>query len=518
MTIRRGGEGGLGSGIIAGGRLYYPVVDEEDGITIQDFRFEPGDPIRYGAAADGITNDYTAINTAISTGLTIKLGGVNRTYLCNSSLTLQAGQVMHSYGATLKTTANITILNHNDRSRCVGVKFLGSGKASGLTNQVGVAVTGNGSYVGPTRTRTSMCEFKDFGGSGYRAHQIVEDFDGQTFVDFVIESCNIGLNLDERAEYFSVSGGTIASCTTGLYLRGGNNKVSTVGINNNTNGVVIATGSNDAHGSLSNCTINHNTQAIKVEAITVHDFQFLGCSVYFGTILLQGCQGVRFEHCTFGSVTNIYEDGALDCIFDHCLFETLPTMTPNYNSNQSRVYYYDCVWPSSVGVATSSRSQGAVSEVKQTSSYPTISTGTTHSYGFPNVVYNTVGHNTAYTLHNLYDTTNKYWDFTVLKSPRGSFWVDIGVNLSICKLGGAFSHDLVEAYLYETVSGTRLATLQPGAEKTNGTDYWRIFSFFGQVPKMSGKIGIRIVNSTGGDIVVLNDGATSPSYGWAFGW
>lgn len=463
-------------------------------------------------------DDTAKILAAIATGKSIDLGGVENTYTINASLgTLASGQWLVGKGAKIVTSADAPVISHGDGSGVVGIVFQGSGKDSGKTSQVGVKLLGNGSYVGPTRSTTAFCRFIDMGGAGYQVGNVVENHQGNIAMGLIYESCNIGLDLGERGEYTQVIGGSATLCNTGVRVCGGNSNLGGMTICDNTIGLLIDAGSNDAHGQVTGCSINHNTYNVKANAINTTSFAINGGSVYAGTVWLNHCTGVRFVGTDFGTTT-IHEEGALDCYFQGCKFSDDPTIVPNYNGTQSDVYYLDCIWPLTLSATSSKRINGAYSEVKQVNPYPTIATATTHNYGFNSVVVNAISANTSYAVNNLYDTTNKCWDFNELTTPKGDFFATVAVNLTIGKLGGAFDDTTVDVYIYDTVDGVRLATLTKGPDINDAGSHFRIYSFMGRVPKANGKIGIRIRNDTGGDIVVANHTSSSPTYGWATGW
>lgn len=471
-----------------------------------------------GTATDGVTEAAAALRTVIASIKSIDAGGVENTYLVSTALgLLQAGQSVFGRGAKLTTDANITIVNHEDDSSIEGMVFVGSGKASAKTSQIGVSIDGNVSFVGPTRTRTVNCTFRDIGGAGYHVDDVVENHQGNLLLGGIFQSCNIGIDIAERGEYTQAIGGSVTLCNTGVRIIGGNSNLGGMTISDNGVGILVDAGGNDAHGQVWGFSCNHNTTAnIQVNATNFKSFAFSAGSIYAGTVHLNGCSDVRFNAVDFGdTVTLKASAGTRNTVAQACHFTALPTLNVNADSE---FLIIDPVLPGSTSVESSFRINGAVSRVSQTGPAPTIATATLHTYGFNLVDINAITANAAYSVAQLYDTTNKYWDFTVLKTPKASFFVEICANLTVAKLGGAFDDTTVDVYLIDHVYGDRLATFTKTIDMVDGSDHFRIYSFMGKVPKGSGKIGIRIRNDTGGNITVFNNTAAKPSYGQAGGW
>lgn len=479
---------------------------------LRDFPVSPED---FGGIGDGLTDDTAAVLAAHATGRTVDLGGIENVWKISTGIVQLPGQATIASGATLYTTANITLLTPADDSIYSGINFKGDGKDTGKTLQYGVNLEGNGSFVGPTRTRGANCSFLNFGGDGVHLGNIVENHQGNLLMGFTYQACNTGLNVGERGEYTQIQGGSATLCNTGVRVCGGNTNLGGMTISDNTIGVLLDAGDNDSHGHVTGCSINHNTWNVKANAITSKSFAFNGGSIYAGAIWLNHCEGVRFVGTDLASIV-IYEEGCQDCYFHVCNFRDDPTITPNYNGAPSEVFYMDCIWPQALPETTSKRINGAISIVQQTGAAPVIATGTTHDFVFPVVVFNALSSNTSYTLATLYSIASKYWDYTVLKTPRSDWFADIGVNLTIGNTAGAFDDTKVDVYLWDTAINERQATLVKGIDVTSGAAHYRVYSFFGRVRK--GKIGIRIVNNTGGNISVYSDTVGTPTNARASGF
>jgi hypothetical protein len=112
-----------------------------------------------------------------------------------------------------------------------------------------------------------------------------------------------GLYLNGRAEYTLINNCVFNANTVGVYLAGGNNIITGCNISNNTIGIQIATATNELHGLVSDCLINHNSSAGISASGTTLEHQFLGCSFYYSDIQVSNCDNFKFNNCTFSNDT-----------------------------------------------------------------------------------------------------------------------------------------------------------------------------------------------------------------------
>lgn len=141
------------------------------------------------------------------------------------------------------------------------------------------------------------CEFINFNGAGinlYRTHQLY----GKTFkiTDNQFNNCFIGLLSDVRSEYHSYVGNTFAYNRFGAFIEGGNNFGSNNQFNANGIGLVLSgtSADNDSHGTMGNCSFNHN-QSFSIYCIDINNgFTFAGCHIFQGNICLDNAKGFVF--------------------------------------------------------------------------------------------------------------------------------------------------------------------------------------------------------------------------------
>ena len=460
-------------------------------------------PQQYGAVGDGVTNDSAAIAAAIATGKEVYFGGANFVYLVNSGFTLNYGQAIHGFGATIKTTSAINVITMADNCRVTGLKFLGN---NGSTSQ-------NAIYIyGVSRTQVDGCQFKNFGGAGYHVQQIVGNHQGNTCFGNSFQGCNYGINIAERGEYTTITGCNVDTCTVGIRIIGGNTTVAGCVSSDCTTGLYIGRGSNDAHGSVTGCLINHSTQyAVKCDNPSVNDFRISDCEFYYGDIWMYRSTGMSFANCTFGSNPNFYFQGSIDTYFEACRFVTIPTINNDYLGEASKTHYIDTQQPSTSGQSPTDINGGFV----QVQLAANGSAGAGISIiPFDTLVYNSVTNHLNYTYQSFWDgSAGSYQlqNLQLLKSPNKTFDCDIIAELSIGGAGVTIDYSKISVYLYN-VSSNRVIFLTPEEvlNGTNGGTSWKRYTFAGRVSQ-SGPWRVVIDNQTGVTLTLWREqGAAVP--------
>ena len=263
----------------------------------------------FGATGDGTTNDRAAFVAAVATGRNVFVPP--GTYKISASFLLQADQTMFGLGNTsvLYTTANDRIVQMGTRSRVTGLKFLGSGKAAGLTFQTGVFLY---QYVGWS---IDNCYFEAFsgaaqqnGGGGICGGALAaSNSDGGRISNCYFYNNNGGLNLMQRSEYVTVTGCSFGSNTVAIGLGTGNVTVNNNVIHNNTTGIKSYTGTNDAHSIVSNNLINHNTYPLDIQNVAYSlSNSYSNNMIYYGAIKITNSNNIRFQGGTMDQMDSIH--------------------------------------------------------------------------------------------------------------------------------------------------------------------------------------------------------------------
>ena len=353
-----------------------------------------------GAIADGVTDNSPVFNAARDigenifvpkprSGLSYKLDNLN----------LLAKQVLCSNGAELSNFSAIShIVRHNNLTLITGFTFSGSGKLSGNTAEHGIFT------FDTYQAKTLNCHFKNFGGSALLTREVVNEHEGNLASNITIESCHIGVNADERGEYWNVNNVTVKTCTTGVRIQGGNFNGTGLIVSDNVTGIHVVSGSNDAHGQITGCLVNHNTgNAIIVDNPTF-GFGFYDMQMYQnGPIHLLNCDHIRFVGGGIGT-TAILEEGCTQCSFSDFDFIGAARFnnTPNYNGSVSEVFYHGN--RQELGSPTGFNSiEGGWLLVTQTANSAAMGAGA-NNFTFDTINFNAITSNGSYTQQAFYST------------------------------------------------------------------------------------------------------------------
>lgn len=133
---------------------------------------------------------------------------------------------------------------------------------------------------------------------------------GGSIINCRVLNCNAAVNLEERAEYINIIGGTFSNSNVGLGLGAGNFKVDGSIIENNVRGIKVYNGTNNGHGSI-NAIVNHSSlYALDVQNIS----QPLGITftgqIYYGAFFFKDAKNFTFSNTNASSLDSIHLDNS----------------------------------------------------------------------------------------------------------------------------------------------------------------------------------------------------------------
>lgn len=459
----------------------------------------------YGALGNDSATDTAAFLAAIATGKNVYIGGFENIYRINAPLTLAVGQKIFGSGARIRRMGSGNTFVLDNYSEVENITIMSDGVS---TSQVGIYINDK------SRTKVRGCSFVGLLGDGYHVENIIDFHQGNILTDSMFTGCTIGINIAERGEYTVVVGCTIDQCGTGIKIIGGNSNVSSCNISNCTTGVLVGSGANDAHGRVANCLINHSVQyAIKVDSITVPEFQFEACTFYYGSVWLRYCSGVKFNNCVSSNNTFYFEE-ALFNYFTNCHFVNTPTLNHRWLGTQSYVQFVDCTYPSSVSGDSVFYANSAFVRATLTGSHVSVPDSATEQVLALNTrVYNTVGADLNFTYLTFYNTTtNTFENLKSAKSVTHNFALNLSSSISIgSNTGPAPNFALVEIYI-KNAAGMLLGTFtKPPVTNGPSGSNWGVFTFNGTIP-LQDSFQIFIMNRTGGAVTFWAHQTTVPSF------
>lgn len=296
----------------------------------------------FGAVGDGVTNDSSAIQTALNSGKYVALKA-NKTYLASGlEAVVNGGLVCFSGRAKIKVPAGAGlygIIIRQSGFTLDGVDFEGGNLgpynvASPTTGlRVGVSV-GNVFGTGAQLQNITVqnCDIYGFDYAGLYGGEVQIGFVfGKRVTLHNVNCYNNYVNIwcSPRFEYIQATLCFGYSGFAGVIAQGGNNKFSGCSFENNYQNCQLATGENDAHGGFTNCSFNHNAAGGKgLFALDIeYGMAFTNCFFWYGDILLQNTKGVQIRNSEIVASTITISGGGVNSIDDNW---TRDPITPTF--------------------------------------------------------------------------------------------------------------------------------------------------------------------------------------------
>ena len=164
----------------------------------------------------------------------------------------------------------------------------------------------------------------------------------------VITNCFAGINIPYFSEFNRFTNVNVYACKFGCINNGGNNVFSCCGFNGNNCGILMDDSNgqspNNSHGSYVGCTINHsggNTgKALDLKGLEAGEV-FVGCQIFYGSINIDNCNGIRFSSINTGSNCPINVTNSSAIIFSDMQVKEISAM-PLTQSNNTTLKFINC--------------------------------------------------------------------------------------------------------------------------------------------------------------------------------
>ena len=152
---------------------------------------------------------------------------------------------------------------------------------------------------------------------------------------------NAGIFFRCNCEYNKVENCVIALNHYGILNRGGNNIISNCGVDSNTVGILIdeEEGTNNGHGNITGCTINHSGENTGYGLIIRSTGRMVvsDCNIHYSNILIERSSGNFISRCSFGAMANIEIVGGRCSIVEGCIMRDNQNTVTLKNNTTSRV-------------------------------------------------------------------------------------------------------------------------------------------------------------------------------------
>jgi len=270
-------------------------------------------PEQYGAVGDGVTDDKTALQLAINSGKGVFLG--SKTYLISDSILLPSNAKVFGLGAKsiIKTNRNRpALVIGGDNIQLTTFWLQGSGPDSTLNNGIQV----RGTLDEKTDNIIDGLFISGFGSAGiYAVDNPSSVFAANLIVNNTVSSNNeFGFWNAVRAEYTIYSNCVANGNRVGWRNAGGNNSWNGGQLNNNEVGLYLEEGDNNAHSVITGATLNHNTSYSVQGSFVTDGYLINDCMLYFGNVLLESSEGIKFSNSEFSTDNFIVGGGSVELI------------------------------------------------------------------------------------------------------------------------------------------------------------------------------------------------------------
>ena len=254
-------------------------------------------------------NAMASISVRLSTfGRCILGDGV---FVVNDTIAMPTNSLLQGYskGSVLRYTGNGTFILMNGRCSVKNLTIQGSDTDITLPDtdddvdtKHAIEWTGESMEFGVV----DSCIIESFSGSAIYAHDTGTPTDRNLLVsNCVLRNNGIGVYIRKDSEYNKVVNCAIVRNTYGILNRGGNNLIDNCGIDSNKIGIKVDAdeGSNNGHGNISNCTINHSNGNVGYGLIVDGTGRMVisNCNFYYSNIKLANGDGNIINGCGFGS-------------------------------------------------------------------------------------------------------------------------------------------------------------------------------------------------------------------------
>lgn len=272
------------------------------GDAIESFALNAELPVSvkyYGATGDGVTDDTTAVQAAITAEKDIYFPA--GTYIVSNLTIASDGTTLRGAGQqsilSFKTGSTGFLLACSTNKVAIhGLRF-----SAGAASQTAVtsSAADRSCISVATQKDSIISDCSIFGFANYAIYANDASRDRLSHIRFHalnIENCWTAFLLGANAEYISISDVSAKHCYIGAEVTAGNVTIANsqfidcgkgIWVRKNGNG-------NNSHGNANGCLINHCTTLIDCDGVDF-GFNFVGCNMFEGMIRIDDSVGVNIN-------------------------------------------------------------------------------------------------------------------------------------------------------------------------------------------------------------------------------
>jgi hypothetical protein len=256
-------------------------------------------------------------NANAETGIAVRLSTFGRCILgkgiftISNGITMPANSLVKGYGkdTIVRYTGNGVCFVMGDRCTIRDLTLQGSDEDLTLPDIEDTISTKHAiEWTGETVQfgTVDSCIIERFEGSAIYAHDTGTPVDRNLLIsNCILRNNGLGVYIRKDSEFNKIVNCGIVKNTYGILNRGGNNIVDNCGIDANKVGIKVDAdeGSNNGHGNISNCTVNHsnNNEGYGLMIDGTGRMIVSNCNFYFSKIRLANGNGNIVNGCGFGN-------------------------------------------------------------------------------------------------------------------------------------------------------------------------------------------------------------------------
>lgn len=310
-------------------------ISDGNSVVLPGDNLEIANVKRFGAIGNG-TDATIAFQSAIATGKPVYIP--KGRYLITDTLFLQKDQSVFGVGDASVLQINgggIVFFVNKSGISISNLRIVG--KSGGGIFQTAIRIDDPAISTNSQLNRILNVSIDSILFHGVRLESSWVGYKGSIISGCKFTNCATGLYLNSRGEYNTITSNIFTANTTAISLTGGNNNISNCNVSGNTRGFTIVAGTNELHGIISGCQINHNTQYGISATGTTLEQRVLNCQMYYSDIEFSNSDNFKFIGCTFSTDTLRFQSGSDNNYFTECEF--VAGIIKNITS--SSVYFID---------------------------------------------------------------------------------------------------------------------------------------------------------------------------------
>lgn len=139
----------------------------------------------------------------------------------------------------------------------------------------------------------------------------------------LVYNCYLGLFMNVRSEYHEIFGNQFCYNRINGWIDGGNNFGAVNQFNGGGVGLVLyGSGNNDTHGSMGNCSFNHNISYGLMSIGINNGYTFTGCHLFDGKLYIENSSGFSFTGGELAGEIECVTDKGFNIIANNIFFKT----------------------------------------------------------------------------------------------------------------------------------------------------------------------------------------------------